>query len=110
MEFMQGARISKHWAKKSMLALQDSRDQEVPSPGTLLKLILAANRARSVRGKRNIKQKGLNRHRAVHKKPSRGSYGWRNQAEVAHKSSKMTQKRKEREDIVRVSARERCQQ
>lgn len=61
-------------------------------------------------GERNIKQKGLNRHKAVHKKNPEVQYGWRNQAGEAHKSSKMTQKMKEREVIIWFSARERCQQ
>lgn len=43
--------------KKSAQALQDSRDQGVPSPGTLPKLmILAANKARSGGRKNKIKQ------------------------------------------------------
>lgn len=88
MEPVQGTRISKYWTKKSVPALQDSRDQEVPSPGTLLKLmILAVNRAKGGGGEEKHETK-MNRHRAAQKKTYRGPYGWRNQAEVLTKSVK----------------------
>lgn len=81
MEPVQRTRISKNWTKKSVSALQDSRDQEVPIPGTLMKLmILAVNRAKGGGGEEKQKQTNTQLHK--------GPYGWRNQAEVLTKSVK----------------------
>lgn len=58
MELVQRTRISKHWTMKSVQALEDSKDQEVPSPRTLLKLmILAVNRAGGKEGGRSKSSK-----------------------------------------------------
>jgi len=67
MELVQGTGISKHWTKILVQALQDSRVQEVPSPGTLLKLMIPnANRARS-RGEETLSKNERTRHRGVDK-------------------------------------------
>lgn len=64
MELTQATRISKHWTKKSMQTLEVIKGQEVPSPRTLLMLmILAANTARRW-GMAN--QAKMNGHRDVH--------------------------------------------
>lgn len=95
MEPVQGTRISKN-SKKSVLALQDSRDQEISSPGTLWNLWYWLQTEQEVSelggGEETLNKNEQNR--AVHKQPSRGLYGWRNQAEVVDKSSKIKIKKK----------------